>query len=198
MQVCTTSTRKKTRKAPLPRSAESPAAAAPHGSCRTQTMMPHCSLALRSRKRLGSLASALTTGSARNTYTGMNTVNRSKCRVPTRMNCSGSTTKKASTRLRWSPRRVGERVMNSRSVKNETRQTAPWPWFRPAPSPPRTLWPWPRRFAAGHAGAGPPSCAPGRRDPRCAFAQAAQRPRARQAPVRRTEPETAPRFAGWW
>src|SRR3990167_8612389 len=50
----------------------------------------------------------------------MNTVNRSKCRVPTSTNCSGSTKKKASTRLRWSPRRVGESVMNSRSAKNAT------------------------------------------------------------------------------
>ena len=50
----------------------------------------------------------------------MNTVNRSKCRLPTIQNCSGSTTKKASTRLRWSPRRVGESVMNSRSAKKPT------------------------------------------------------------------------------
>jgi hypothetical protein len=35
-------------------------------------------------------------------------------------NCMGSTTKKASTRLRWSPRRVGDSVMNSRSAKKET------------------------------------------------------------------------------
>ena len=45
-------------------------------------------------------------------------MNRSKCLLATSQNCNGSTTKKASTRLRWSPRRVGERVMNSRSAKN--------------------------------------------------------------------------------
>ena len=48
----------------------------------------------------------------------MNTVNRSKCRVATSQNWIGSTTKKARIRLRWSPRRVGDRVMNSRSAKN--------------------------------------------------------------------------------
>jgi hypothetical protein len=50
-------------------------------------------------------------------------------------NCSGSTTKKASTRLRWSPRRVGESVMNSRSAKNATTRTAPWPPCRPDTQP---------------------------------------------------------------
>ena len=48
----------------------------------------------------------------------MNTVNKSKCSVPASQNWMGSTTKKASTRLRWSPRRVGDSVMNSRSAKN--------------------------------------------------------------------------------
>src|SRR5438105_8102815 len=47
----------------------------------------------------------------------MNTVNRSNRSVATSQNWIGSTTKKASTRLRWSPRRVGESVMNSRSAK---------------------------------------------------------------------------------
>ena len=50
----------------------------------------------------------------------MNTVNRSKCSDPSSQNWIGSTTKKASTRLRWSPWRVGESVMNSRSARNET------------------------------------------------------------------------------
>ena len=47
----------------------------------------------------------------------MNTVNRSKKRPPAIRYCIGSTTKKASNRLRWSPRRVWARVMNSRSAK---------------------------------------------------------------------------------
>jgi hypothetical protein len=34
--------------------------------------------------------------------------------------CSGRITKNASTRLRWSPRRVGDSVRNSRSAKNDT------------------------------------------------------------------------------
>ncbi len=49
----------------------------------------------------------------------MNTVNRSKRAVATSQNWIGSTTKKARIRLRWSPRRVGESVMNSRSAKKE-------------------------------------------------------------------------------
>ena len=80
-------------------------------------MMPHCSLAFRSRNWLGSSASALATGMAKNTYTGMNTVKKLKRAVATSMNWIGSTTKKASSRLRWSPRRVGESVMNSRSAR---------------------------------------------------------------------------------
>ncbi len=83
-------------------------------------MMPHWILALRSRKRPGSPASALTTGMMRKTYTGMNTVNRLNQRPPAITYCSGSTTKKASSRLRWSARRVCIRVMNSRSAKNDT------------------------------------------------------------------------------
>jgi hypothetical protein len=50
----------------------------------------------------------------------MNTVNRSKCAVATSQNWIGSTTKNASTKLRWSPRRVGESVMNSRRAKKAT------------------------------------------------------------------------------
>jgi hypothetical protein len=49
----------------------------------------------------------------------MNTVKRSKRAVATSQNWIGSTTKNARIRLRWSPRRVGESVMNSRSAKNE-------------------------------------------------------------------------------
>jgi hypothetical protein len=51
----------------------------------------------------------------------MNTVNRSKCALLPSQNCTGSTTKKASTRLRWSLRRVGDRLMNSRSAMNATK-----------------------------------------------------------------------------
>ena len=49
----------------------------------------------------------------------MNTVKRSKRAVATSQNWIGSTTKKARIRLRWSPRRVGDSVMNSRSAKKE-------------------------------------------------------------------------------
>ena len=83
-------------------------------------MMPHWIFAVRSRKRVGSLPKALTSGMARNTYTGMNTVKRSKCSVATMPYCSGSTTKKASSRLRWSPRRVCVSVTNSRSATKES------------------------------------------------------------------------------
>src|SRR4051794_12617968 len=83
--------------------------------------MPHWILAVRSRKRNGSLASALITGMAKNTYTGMNTVNALSRLLPTSTYCSGRITKKASRRARWSARRVCVRVTNSRSAKNETK-----------------------------------------------------------------------------
>ncbi len=83
-------------------------------------MIPHWIFALRSRKRSGSPARALAMGSARNTYTGMNTVKRSNQRPPTIAYCKGSTAKNASSRLRWSLRRVCIRVTNSRSARNET------------------------------------------------------------------------------
>src|SRR5436190_618928 len=83
--------------------------------------MPHWILAVRSRKRNGSLASALITGIAKNTYTGMNTVNALSRPVPTSTYCIGRMTKKASSRARWSARRVWVRVTNSRSAKKETK-----------------------------------------------------------------------------
>ena len=66
----------------------------------TQTVTPHWIFAVRSRKRNGSLARALTTGMAKNTYTGMKTVKALNWRVPTSTYWVGSTTKKASRRLR--------------------------------------------------------------------------------------------------
>ncbi|EWS63144.1 hypothetical protein Y695_03624 [Hydrogenophaga sp. T4] len=65
----------------------------------------------------------------------MNTVNRLKCWFQTRAYCSGSTMKNASTRLRWSPRRVGERLMNSRRMKNETRPNSTMATLSPAAQP---------------------------------------------------------------
>jgi hypothetical protein len=46
-------------------------------------------------------------------------VNRLNCAVPTSQYCIGKMTKNASTRLRWSPWRVGDSVKNSRSAKKE-------------------------------------------------------------------------------
>ena len=43
--------------------------------------------------------------------------------------------KKASTRLRWSPRRVGERLMNSRRMKNDTKPNSAMATPSPAAQP---------------------------------------------------------------
>ena len=51
----------------------------------------------------------------------MKTVNALNSRVPTSTYCIGRTTKKASSRLRWSARRVWVSVTNSRRAKNETK-----------------------------------------------------------------------------
>ena len=49
----------------------------------------------------------------------MKTEKRSNARLPTSAYCSGSTAKKASSRLRWSLRRVCIKVTNSRKARKE-------------------------------------------------------------------------------
>ena len=65
----------------------------------------------------------------------MNPVNRLKNSAPTSQYCAGNTTKKANTKLRWSPRRVGDNVKNSRKAKNDTRPKSQIATHSPAIQP---------------------------------------------------------------
>src|SRR5579859_7266765 len=94
------------------------------GTCEmqyTQIIRAHCVSAVRSRKFLvASVVMMVNAGRRRNTYTGMKMVNTPYQPVQTSPYWEGSTTKKLTSKAKWSDFRVGVRVRNSRSAAKET------------------------------------------------------------------------------